>query len=70
MNRVRFVSLEDNTIVMFSSDNGPEYNVENNSPQKNDPDAQANLEASFNNFDQNSDGKLTREEFVGTAAVT
>ena len=33
--------LEDNTIVMFSSDNGPEYNVENDSPQKNDPDAQA-----------------------------
>jgi Ca2+-binding EF-hand superfamily protein len=27
-----------------------------------------NLEARFNNFDQNSDGKLTREEFVGTAA--
>jgi N-acetylgalactosamine-6-sulfatase len=33
--------LEDNTIVMFSSDNGPEYNVEKDSPQKNDPDAQA-----------------------------
>ena len=26
-----------------------------------------NLEARFKNFDQNSDGKLTREEFVGTA---
>jgi 3-hydroxyisobutyrate dehydrogenase len=26
-----------------------------------------NLEARFKNFDQNGDGKLTREEFVGTA---
>jgi N-acetylgalactosamine-6-sulfatase len=27
-----------------------------------------NLEARFKNFDQNGDGKLTREEFVGTSA--
>lgn len=27
-----------------------------------------NLEARFKKFDQNSDGKLTREEFIGTAA--
>jgi Ca2+-binding EF-hand superfamily protein len=27
-----------------------------------------NLDARFKSFDHNSDGKLTREEFVGTAA--
>ncbi len=32
--------LEENTIVMFSSDNGPEHTAANDSPQKTDPDAQ------------------------------
>jgi N-acetylgalactosamine-6-sulfatase len=31
--------LEDNTIVMFSSDNGPEHTAAKDSPQKTDPDA-------------------------------
>jgi N-acetylgalactosamine-6-sulfatase len=32
--------LEDNTIVMFSSDNGPEHTAAKDAPQKTDPDAQ------------------------------